>query len=89
MAVDRQAAAVLVVGKIEELLEKLRIKDTYKEVKARIVVWYQSEQSNFLFAQRGQVKLIRSCQTGKALQIEFFKPCGKGDLCLLYTSRCV
>ena len=50
MAVDRQTAAVLVVGKIKELLEKLRIKDTDKKVKARIVVWYQSKQSNFLFA---------------------------------------
>ena len=50
MAVDRQAASVLVVGKIKELLEKLRIKDTDKKVKTRIVVWYQSEQSNFLFA---------------------------------------
>ena len=80
MAVDRQAATILMVGKIKELLKKLRIEDTDKEVKTRIVVWYQCKQSNFLFAQRGQVKFIRSCQTGKALQIEFFKPCGKGDL---------
>ena len=48
------------------------IKDTDKEVKTRVVVWYQSEQSDLLFAQTWQVKLIGGSKPCKALQIEFF-----------------
>ena len=54
----RQASAVLVVCKIKKLLKELGIKDTDKEIKARVVVWYQSEQSDLLFSQTWQVKLI-------------------------------
>ena len=43
MAMHRQVSAVLVVCQIKRLLKELGIKDTDKEVKARIVVWYQSE----------------------------------------------
>ena len=75
-----QAAAVFKVCQIKELLKELRIKDTDKEVKARIIVWYQSEQSDFLFSQTRQLKLIGGGKPCKALQIEFFKPCGKRDL---------
>ena len=58
MAMHRQASAVLVVCQIKKLLKELGIKDTDKEVKARVVVWYQSEQSDLLFSQTWQVKLI-------------------------------
>ena len=51
MAMHRQASAVLVVCQIKKLLKELGIKDTDKEVKARVVVWYQSEQSD-LFSPR-------------------------------------
>ena len=54
----RQAPAVLMVGKIKELLEYLRVQNRYDKVKARIVIGQNSEQGNFLFSQRGQVKLI-------------------------------
>ena len=80
MAMHRQASAVLVVCQIKKLLKELGIKDTDKEVKARVVVWYQSEQSDLLFSQTWQVKLIGGGKPCKALQIEFFKPCGKGYL---------
>ena len=80
MAMHRQASAVLVVCQIKELLKELRIKDTDKEVKARIIVGYQGKQSDFLFSQTRQVKLIGGGKPCKALQIEFFKPCGKGYL---------
>ena len=76
MAMHRQASAVLVVCQIKKLLKELGIKDTDKEVKARVVVGYQSEQSDLLFSQTWQVKLIGGGQSCKALQIEFFKPCG-------------
>ena len=76
----RQAPAVLVVGKIKELLEYLRVQNGYDKVKTRIVIGQNSEQGNFLFSQRGQVKLIGGGQSRKAFQIEFFKPCGKGYL---------
>ena len=78
MAMHRQASAVLVVCQIKKLLKELGIKDTDKEVKARVVIWYQSEQSYLLFSQIWQVKLIGGGKPCKALQIEFFKPCGKG-----------
>ena len=42
-----QAAAVNMVGRIKELLEKLRIKDTHKEIEARIIIRYQSKQRRF------------------------------------------
>ena len=77
MAMHRQASAVLVVCQIKKLLKELGIKDTDKEVKARVVIWYQSEQSDLLFSQTWQVKFIGGGQPRKALQIEFFKPCGK------------
>jgi len=80
VAMHGQAAAVFMVCQIKELLKELRIKDTDKEVKARIIVWYQSKQSDFLFSQTRQVKLIGGGKPCKALQIEFFKPCGKRDL---------
>lgn len=80
MAMHRQASAVLVVCQIKKLLKELGIKDTDKEVKARVVVWYQSEQSALLFSQTWQVKLIGGGKPCKALQIEFFKPSGKGYL---------
>ena len=51
MAMHRQASAVLVVCQIKKLLKELGIKYTDQEIKARIVVWYQSEQSNLLFSQ--------------------------------------
>ena len=35
----------------KRLLKELGIKDTDKEVKARIVVWYQNKQSDLLFSQ--------------------------------------
>ena len=73
----RQAPAVLMVGKIKELLEYLRVQNGYDKVKTRIVIGQNSEQGNFLFSQRGQVKLIGGGQSRKAFQIEFFKPCGK------------
>lgn len=66
MAMHRQASAVLVVCQIKKLLKELGIKDTDKEVKARVVVWYQSEQSDLLFSQTWQVKLIgggKPCNT--------------------------
>lgn len=81
---NRQASAVLVVCKIKKLLKELGIKDTDKEIKARVVVWYQSEQSDLLFSQTWQVKLIGGGKPCKALQIEFFKPCGKGYLWILF-----
>ena len=65
---------------IKKLLKELGIKDTDKEVKARVVIWYQSEQSDLFFSQIWQVKLIGGGKPCKALQIEFFKPCGKGYL---------
>ena len=71
MAMHRQASAVLVVCQIKKLLKELGIKDTDQEVKARIVVGYQSEQSDLLFSQTWQVKLIGGGQSCKALQIEF------------------
>ena len=80
MAMHRQASAVLVICQIKKLLKELGIKDTDQEVKARIVVWYQSEQSDLLFSQTWQVKLIGGGKPCKALQIEFFKPSGKGYL---------
>lgn len=67
----RQAPAVLMVGKIKELLEYLRVQNRYDKVKARIVIGQNSEQGNFLFSQRGQVKLIGGGQSRKALQIDF------------------
>lgn len=71
MAMHRQASAVLVICQIKKLLKELGIKDTDKEVKARVVVWYQSEQSDLLFSQTWQVKLIGGGKPCKALQIEF------------------
>ena len=53
----------------KKLLKELGIKDTDKEVKARVVVWYQSEQSDLLFSQTWQVKLIGGGKPCKALQI--------------------
>ena len=80
MAMHRQASAVLVVCQIKKLLKELGIKDTDKEVKARVIVGYQSEQSDLLFSQTWQVKLIGGGKPCKTIQIEFFKPCGKGYL---------
>ena len=48
---DRQAPAVYVVGGIKQLLKKLCVKDRYQEVKAGIVVRYQSEQSDLFFSE--------------------------------------
>ena len=48
---DRQAAAVYVVGGIKQLLKKLCVKDRYQEVKAGIVVRYQSEQSDLFLSE--------------------------------------
>ena len=50
-----------------KLLKELGIKDTDKEIKARIIVWYQSKQSDFLFSQTRQVKLIGGSKPCKAL----------------------
>ena len=45
-----QTAAVNMVGRIKELLEKLRIKDTDEEIKARIIIRYQRKQRRLLLA---------------------------------------
>ena len=39
------------VGSIKQLLKKLCVKDRYQEVKAGIVVRYQSEQSDLLLSE--------------------------------------
>ena len=83
MAMHRQASAVLVVCQIKKLLKELGIKDTDKEVKARVVVWYQSEQSDLLFAQTWQVKLIGGGKPARLSRLNFFKPSGKGSTKLL------
>ncbi len=44
MNVYRQRPAVKMVGAVEKLLEKLRIQDTDKEVKAAVVVGDNDEQ---------------------------------------------
>ena len=44
MAMHRQASAVLVVCQIKKLLKELGIKDTDKEVKARVVIWYEGDE---------------------------------------------
>ena len=80
MAMHRQATSVFVVCQIEKLLKQLRIKDAHEKIKTRIVIGNESEQSNFLFAQRGQVKLIGGGKPCKAFKVELFKSCGKGNL---------
>ena len=57
-----QTAAVNMVGRIKELLEKLRIKDTDEEIKARIIIRYQRKQRRFLLAHWSKVKLIGGSQ---------------------------
>ena len=46
----RQAAAVDMVGGVKKLLEKLCVKDTDEEIKARIIIRYQRKQRRFLLA---------------------------------------
>lgn len=79
-AISQVVSTLVYLFYIKKLLKELGIKDTDKEVKTRVVVWYQSEQSDLLFAQTWQVKLIGGSKPCKALQIEFFKPCGKSYL---------
>ena len=80
MHMDGQASTVLMVGQIKELLKKLGVEDGDKEVEAGIVVRDQREQRHLFLSEAGQIQLIRSSQRGKALQIEFLQPSGKGDL---------
>ena len=58
----RQAAAVDMVGGVKKLLEKLCVKDTDKEIKARIIIRYQRKQRRFLLAHWSKVKLIGRSQ---------------------------
>ena len=44
-------AAVNMVGSIKQLLKKLCVKDRYQEVKAGIVIRYQSEQSDLFLSE--------------------------------------
>ena len=46
-----QTAAVNMVGSIKQLLKKLCVKDRYQEVKAGIVIRYQSEQSDLFLSE--------------------------------------
>ena len=75
MNVYRECSSVLMVSYEKELLEQLRIKDRYKEVKARIVIGNDSKECYLLFSQRLQIKLIGRGQRCKALKIELFKSC--------------
>ena len=59
------------VCQIKKLLKELGIKDTDKEVKARVVVWYQSEQSDLLFSQTWQVKLIGGGKPARLSRLNF------------------
>ena len=80
MDVYGERTAVLVVSHKKELLEQLCIEDGDKEVKARIVIRDDSKECYLLFSQRLQIKLIGRGQRCKALKVELFKSCGKGDL---------
>ena len=54
----RQTTAVDMVGCIKQLLKKLCVKDRYQEVKAGIVIRYQSEQSDLFLSELREVKLV-------------------------------
>ena len=75
MNVYRECSSIFVVSHKKELLEQLRVEDRDKEVKARIVIGNDSEQSHLLLAQALQIKLIGRGQRCKALKIELFKSC--------------
>ena len=57
-----QAAAVDMVGGVKKLLEKLCVKDTDEEIKARIIIRNQRKQSRFLLAHRIKYQLIGGSQ---------------------------
>ena len=54
MAMHRQASAVLVVCQIKKLLKELGIKDTDKEVKARVVVGIRANRATFFSPRLGR-----------------------------------
>ena len=78
---------MLMVSHEKELLEQLRIKDRYKEIKARIVIGNDSKERYLLFTQALQIKLVGRGQRCKALKVKLFKSCRKSDLNRLESFR--
>ena len=71
MHVHRQAPAVLMVGTVEKLLKKLRVKDGHQKVEAGVVVGYQSKERHFfLAAQFPQVNRIVRADIGNGRDVE-------------------
>ena len=53
-------------------LERLRVKQTHKEVERVVVVWNDSVKCNFLFAQRVKVHIV---MVGQGLDLRQIKGC--------------
>ena len=67
---DRQAAAMLMVGAVKQLLEKLLIQNRHQKVEAGVAVGDQRKQRHPFFTHVLQMQFIRGRQGNEGIQIE-------------------
>ena len=69
----RQAAPVLLVRNLEQLLEELSIQDRYQKIEACVVIRNDREQCGLLLAESPQIKFIRDRKSCHTVKIELLQ----------------
>ena len=77
---DWQTAAVLMVGAVKQLLEKLLIQNRHQKVEAGVAVGDQRKQRHPFFTHVLQMQLIRGRQGNQGIQIELLHVGRQRDL---------